>query len=217
MKNVFLSATILLISSLYLGCSDDDDDNTGLRQVSVTWQTALKPPVNLSGEDTFSNTNRGFINLYDGRAYNYTDAIANANKIDFAYILGSTSCLNCRYLQDMQSLNGFYAFGNTFSLYTTAKLAFVSVPGGVTSNMFDQIRTEDDVLTLFNTLNIDSKLTTLIDISAGSPDIQNAIDNIIAFEDRAGRKGFFRITNDIACSPPACTGELQLVVKMTQR
>ncbi len=201
MKNSIKTIAVLFLTIFAISCSKDDDP-------APPESNILEYTVNAESiANGTSPTNKCFINLYDGLLYNKAEAIANSNKVDFAYNYHGGGCSNCRFFENVTNMSTRTGYVSSFSTITNSQIAATDI----TAAEFDALKTSTDINILFTANNITS-LTGIADVTNRITDVATTI--VFAFKDKNNKAGFFKIGNYVANVPDNDKAILTIEVKI---
>jgi hypothetical protein len=166
---------------------------------------------NILGKDGLDPNRTGFIDLYDGIAFNQTAAATNSSKIDFAYTYHDGGCPDCRFFENVKQMTTRTYYVEAFSFATSSMIINAEENDSVTIADFESLKTAANVDALWNTKKI-AQLGPLAEIAFEGTD--KARGRIFAFIDKNGKKGFFKISDYTANVPTGDPAPLTLYVKI---
>lgn len=161
-----------------------------------------------------SQTNKSYINLYDGLVYTHAEAELVSSKVDFAYNYKGAGCNTCRFFENIQSMSTRTTYVTTFSTITQSEIANAELHFDISPLMFENIKTGNDIENIFGSHVNLSQLNEHGDINDRVTDI--AAGRVFAFTDKVGRKGFFLVSDYLANVPGGDKATLQLEVKIVK-
>jgi hypothetical protein len=159
-----------------------------------------------------SQTNKSYINLYDGLVYTHAEAELVSSKVDFAYNYKGAGCNTCRYFENILSISTRTTYVTAFSTITQSEIANAELLFDVSPIMFENIKTGNDIENRFETHVDATQLNGHGDINDRVTDV--AAGRVFAFIDKVGRKGFFLVSDYLANVPSGDKATLQLEVKI---
>jgi hypothetical protein len=207
MKFICLSV-LISVFAFFASCKKDKKEET----VAVIEHELVVESIIGTPAGSIDPARKGFINLYDGIAYDQPTAEANSSKVDVAYNYHGGGCSSCRFFENVTNMSTRTSYVDQFSTITNSVLSNAEDYSDVTPAMFNSIKYTKDIDTLFAQHDLEDDLDGFSDVTNRTTDV--AVGKVFAFKDKAGRKGFFLISDYVANVPTGNRAELTLTIKI---
>ncbi|MFC5410234.1 hypothetical protein ACFPMF_12990 [Larkinella bovis] len=201
---------LLVLAGFCWGCKKDSEaePSVPIKQHDIAVESII-------GTTTggITPSRKGFINLADGVAYSQPEAIANSDKVDFAYNYRGGGCSTCRFFENVKSMSTRTGYVSQFSTLTDSRLSNVEQQKKFTVAAFDSIATvaDFDQFVQRYALKTDQYYTTA-DVTNRVSDL--AVGRVFGFVDKNGKHGLFKIGNYTASVPTGDRAALTITVKI---
>ncbi|SCB98260.1 hypothetical protein GA0116948_102291 [Chitinophaga costaii] len=179
---------------------DKGDTYSGIKQHTIVVESI----IGTNGDILPSRA--GFIDLYDGKAYNQVDGISVSSKIDLAYNYHGGGCPTCRFFENVKSMSSRTYYVKAYSFITDSQILGTDE---VTETEFEALKTKTDLEAYF--ARLPTAFKSIEDIARDNDVAKN---KIFAFVEKNGKKGFLSISDYVANVPDGDRAVLTLNVKV---